>query len=61
MKCKVERDLIVIPIFYHIDPSEQKRKYGESFAKYEAEKTKVEYRRKALFDAGNLSGLVAEG
>ncbi|KAJ9539480.1 hypothetical protein OSB04_032213 [Centaurea solstitialis] len=64
MKCKVERDQIVIPIFYHIDPSEvrkQKRKYGEAFAKYEAEKKNVESWRKALFDAGNLVGHVAQG
>ncbi|KAI3693368.1 hypothetical protein L6452_33203 [Arctium lappa] len=64
MKCKVERCQIVIPIFYHIDPSEvrkQKRKYGEAFAKYEAEKKNVESWRKALFDVGNLSGHVADG
>jgi len=64
MKYKDERGQIVIPIFYHIEPSEvrkQKRKYGEAFAKYEVEKKKVEAWRKALFDAGNLSGLVADG
>ncbi|KAJ9556170.1 hypothetical protein OSB04_010784 [Centaurea solstitialis] len=64
MKCKVERGQIVIPIFYHIDPSEvrkQENKYGEAFAKYEAESKNVESWRKTLFDAGNLSGLVAEG
>ena len=67
MKCKDERGQIVIPVFYHIDPSEvrkqksQKRKYEEAFTKYEAEKKNVESWRKALFDAGNLSGLVAEG
>ncbi|KAJ9556171.1 hypothetical protein OSB04_010785 [Centaurea solstitialis] len=64
MKCKDERRQIVIPIFYRIDPSEvrkQEKKYGEAFAQYEAEKKDVESWRKALSDAGNLSGLVAEG
>ncbi|KAJ9555889.1 hypothetical protein OSB04_010503 [Centaurea solstitialis] len=64
MKCKDERGQIVIPIFYRIDPSEvrkQEKKYGEAFAQYEAEKKDVESWRKALSDAGNLSGLVAEG
>ncbi|KAJ9556137.1 hypothetical protein OSB04_010751 [Centaurea solstitialis] len=64
MKCKVQRDQIVIPIFYHIDPSEvrkQKGKYGEAFAEYEAEKKNVESWRKALFDAGNLVGHVSKG
>ncbi|KAI3733741.1 hypothetical protein L6452_13196 [Arctium lappa] len=53
-----------MPIFYHIDPSElrnQKRKYGEAFAKHESENKNVESWRKALADAGNLSGDVANG
>ncbi|XP_024963102.1 TMV resistance protein N-like isoform X2 [Cynara cardunculus var. scolymus] len=64
MKCKVERDQLVIPIFYHVDPSEirnQKRKYGEAFAKHEYERRNVESWRKALADAGNLSGHVSNG
>ncbi|KAJ9554620.1 LOW QUALITY PROTEIN: hypothetical protein OSB04_018665 [Centaurea solstitialis] len=64
MKCKHERGLIVIPIFYHVDPSElrnQKRKYGEAFEKHELEKKNVESWRKALKEAGNLSGYVANG
>ncbi|KAJ9556101.1 LOW QUALITY PROTEIN: hypothetical protein OSB04_010715 [Centaurea solstitialis] len=64
MKCKDERGQIVIPVFYHIDPSEvrnQKRKYGEAFAKYEAEKKNVKSWRQALSDAGNLSGFKVEG
>ncbi|KAJ9554622.1 hypothetical protein OSB04_018667 [Centaurea solstitialis] len=64
MKCKDERGQIVIPIFYHVDPSElrnQKRKYGEAFAKHECDKKNVESWRKALVDAGNLSGYVANG
>ncbi|KAJ9541616.1 LOW QUALITY PROTEIN: hypothetical protein OSB04_028122 [Centaurea solstitialis] len=38
MKCKDERGLIVMPIFYHMDPSElrnQKRKYGKAFTQHE--------------------------
>ncbi|KAJ9541909.1 hypothetical protein OSB04_028415 [Centaurea solstitialis] len=62
MKCKDERGLIVIPIFYHIDPSElrkQKGKYGKELAKHKSEN--VESWRKALVDAGNLSGCVTNG
>ncbi|KAJ9554671.1 hypothetical protein OSB04_018716 [Centaurea solstitialis] len=43
MKCKDERGLIVIPIFYHVDSSEvrkQKGKYGETLAKHESENKK---------------------
>ncbi|XP_024995962.1 TMV resistance protein N-like [Cynara cardunculus var. scolymus] len=64
MKCKVERDQIVIPIFYHVDPSEirnQKRKYGEAFSKHESEKKNVESWRKVVMEAGHLSGYVANG
>ncbi|KAJ9554621.1 hypothetical protein OSB04_018666 [Centaurea solstitialis] len=64
MKCKVGRGQIVVPIFYHVDPSElrnQKNKYGEAIAKHELENKNVESWRKALVDAGNLSGYVAEG
>ncbi|KAJ9554592.1 hypothetical protein OSB04_018637 [Centaurea solstitialis] len=64
MKCRDERDLIVMPIFYHVDPSEirkQKGKYGAALAKHVSEKKNVESWRKALADAGNLSGDVANG
>ncbi|KAJ9560914.1 hypothetical protein OSB04_006074 [Centaurea solstitialis] len=64
MKCKDERRLIVMPIFYHVDPSElrkQKGKYGAALAKHESENKNVESWRKALADAGNLSGDVANG
>ncbi|KAK1415961.1 hypothetical protein QVD17_31749 [Tagetes erecta] len=64
MKCMDERGQIVLPIFYHVDPSDirkQKGTYKEAFAKHELEHTnKVESWRKALFDAGNLSGWVPE-
>ena len=44
MKCKDERGLIVMPIFYHIDPFElrkQKGKYGEALVKHELENKNV--------------------
>ncbi|KAJ9554333.1 hypothetical protein OSB04_018378 [Centaurea solstitialis] len=64
MKCKDERGLIVMPIFYHIDPSElrkQKGKYGKALAKHRSQNINVESWRKALVDAGNLSGDVMDG
>ncbi|KAJ9550635.1 hypothetical protein OSB04_014680 [Centaurea solstitialis] len=64
MKCKDERGQVVMPIFYHIDPSElrkQKGKYGEALAKHDSENKNVESWKKALVDAGNLSGYVADG
>ncbi|GKC43370.1 Toll/interleukin-1 receptor domain-containing protein [Tanacetum coccineum] len=60
MKCRDERGQIVIPIFYHVDPSEvrkQKGEFGEAFAKQEKENiTKARSWRKALVDASNLAG-----
>ncbi|CAI9297055.1 unnamed protein product [Lactuca saligna] len=60
MKCKDTGNQIVFPIFYNVDPSDvrkQKRKYGETFCKYELEnKSNVESWRKALVDASNISG-----
>ncbi|XP_024989846.1 TMV resistance protein N-like [Cynara cardunculus var. scolymus] len=59
MKCKDKRGQIVMPIFYHMDPSEvrkQKVKYGEALAKHESENKNVVSWRKALTDVGNLSG-----
>nr|XP_043637851.1 disease resistance protein Roq1-like [Erigeron canadensis] len=60
MKCRDERGLTVMPIFYDVEPSEvrnQKRKFGEAFANQEAKNvTKVELWRKALFDASNIAG-----
>ncbi|KAJ9556013.1 hypothetical protein OSB04_010627 [Centaurea solstitialis] len=53
MKCKDERGQIF--------ENRKGNLSGEAFAQYEAEKKNVESWRKALFDAGNLSGLVAEG
>ncbi|KAL8258350.1 hypothetical protein R6Q59_030391 [Mikania micrantha] len=65
MKCMDERGQIVLPVFYHVDPSDvrkQKGKYKEAFAKHDHlennNRNKVESWRKALADAGNLSGWV---
>ncbi|KAL8258349.1 hypothetical protein R6Q59_030390 [Mikania micrantha] len=65
MKCMDERGQIVLPVFYHVDPSDvrkQKGKYKEAFAKHDQlennNRNKVESWRKALVDAGNLSGWV---
>uniref|UniRef100_A0A251U1I2 Putative toll/interleukin-1 receptor (TIR) domain-containing protein n=1 Tax=Helianthus annuus TaxID=4232 RepID=A0A251U1I2_HELAN len=64
MECVDTRGQIVIPIFYHVDPSDvrkQNGKYGKAFSKHEREnKQKVESWREALKKAGNLSGLVID-
>nr|XP_043629636.1 disease resistance protein Roq1-like isoform X2 [Erigeron canadensis] len=60
MKCKDDRGIIVMPIFYHVDPSEvanQKGKFGEAFVKHMSENNKkVEDWRKALEGACDISG-----
>nr|XP_043635345.1 disease resistance protein Roq1-like [Erigeron canadensis] len=60
MKCRDDRGLTVIPIFYDVDPSDvrhQKRKFGEAFAKHEAENfKKADLWRKALIEASNIAG-----
>ncbi|KAJ0900153.1 putative TIR domain, P-loop containing nucleoside triphosphate hydrolase [Helianthus annuus] len=64
MECMDTRGQIVMPVFYHVDPSDvrkQKGKYGKAFRKHNREnKHKVESWRKALEMAGNLSGLVID-
>ncbi|KAL8252467.1 hypothetical protein R6Q59_036160 [Mikania micrantha] len=60
MKCNNERDLIVLPIFYDVEPTEVRKQtgeFGEAFAKQEARNvTKVEKWRKTLVDVSNISG-----
>ncbi|KAL4562806.1 hypothetical protein LXL04_026837 [Taraxacum kok-saghyz] len=60
MKCTKETGLIVVPIFYGVEPSEvrkQEKKYGEAFAKYESVKNiNVASWREALVDASGNSG-----
>ncbi|KAM0066003.1 putative TIR domain, AAA+ ATPase domain, P-loop containing nucleoside triphosphate hydrolase [Helianthus debilis subsp. tardiflorus] len=60
MKCKEDRELIVMPIFYDVNPSEvrkQKGDFGKEFAKQAAvNTTKAKLWIKALVDASNISG-----
>ncbi|KAJ0896085.1 putative TIR domain-containing protein [Helianthus annuus] len=60
IECVDKRGQILMPIFYHVDPSDVrklKRKYEEAFSKHVTEnKEKVETWRKALEKAGNISG-----
>ncbi|KAM0003663.1 putative TIR domain, leucine-rich repeat domain superfamily [Helianthus debilis subsp. tardiflorus] len=63
MECMDTKGQIVMPIFYHVDPSDVrklKRKYGEAFDKHSVgdHNLKVESWRKALERAGKLSGWV---
>lgn len=60
MKNKDERGQIVMPVYYHVDPSHvrnQSGKFGYAFAKHELRNNnKVGLWKKALVDAANLSG-----
>ncbi|KAJ0586373.1 putative TIR domain, P-loop containing nucleoside triphosphate hydrolase [Helianthus annuus] len=60
MKCKDARELIVMPIFYDVDPSDvrkQKGVFGKAFAQQEVENTKqAQVWRNALVDASNIAG-----
>ncbi|KAL5548703.1 hypothetical protein UlMin_003934 [Ulmus minor] len=63
LKCKKEKDQIVLPIFHSVDPSDirkQKRNYEEAFVEYEKrfsnETDKVNEWRRALTEASGFSG-----
>ncbi|KAK2631839.1 hypothetical protein EUGRSUZ_L02373 [Eucalyptus grandis] len=63
MECRGERKLMVFPVFYKVEPREvrgQRQSYAEAMAKHEVkfgkDSEKVKRWRKALFDAGSLSG-----
>ncbi|PWA82031.1 nucleotide-binding site protein [Artemisia annua] len=62
MECKKERDQIVMPIYYHVDPlvvRKQKGTYEEAFAKHEFQlNDKLESWRKALEEVSSLPGWV---
>lgn len=62
MKCKVERGLIVIPVFYHVDPSEVLRpngRYEAALFRHESENMeKVESWRKALVDVAKIPAFI---
>ena len=58
MNCKKERKQKVIPIFYHVDPSQVR---NQSFAHHEEnadeeEKEKIKRWKTAMREAGNLAG-----
>ena len=63
MECKEKMGLIVMPIFYDIDPSEvrkQTKTYAQAFVEHEKRLKenieKVQAWRAALRDLANLSG-----
>ncbi|KAF8029257.1 hypothetical protein BT93_E1815 [Corymbia citriodora subsp. variegata] len=63
MECKEQKYLTVLPIFYKVDPKEVrggKESYGRALAQQESkfgkDSKKVKRWKKALFDAGSLSG-----
>ncbi|KAI3802719.1 hypothetical protein L1987_30860 [Smallanthus sonchifolius] len=60
MKCRYERGLIVMPIFYDVEPLEVRKlkgDFGKAFAKQEVEHiVKAESWRKALVDASKIGG-----
>ncbi|RVW59237.1 TMV resistance protein N [Vitis vinifera] len=69
MKCKEERkQMVVIPIFYHVDPSEVRNQtgtYGEAFTHHEKNadeerKEKIRKWKTALRQASNLAGYDAK-
>ncbi|KAM0065988.1 putative TIR domain, P-loop containing nucleoside triphosphate hydrolase [Helianthus debilis subsp. tardiflorus] len=60
MKCKEDDELVVIPIFYDVDPSDVRKQQGDfgiAFAQQEAQNiNKAQLWRKALIDASNIAG-----
>ncbi|XP_056172194.1 disease resistance protein RUN1-like [Syzygium oleosum] len=63
MECKEGKGLIVFPVFYKVEPREVRgvrESYGKAMAKHECkfgkDSEKVKRWKKALFDAGSLSG-----
>ncbi|KAK3416430.1 hypothetical protein EUGRSUZ_H02170 [Eucalyptus grandis] len=63
MECMKQKDLIVLPVFYKVEPREVRKwrgSYGRALAKHESEFGKDSYKvkrwKEALVNAGNLSG-----
>ncbi|XP_031280190.1 disease resistance-like protein DSC1 [Pistacia vera] len=61
IECKKTRDLMVVPVFYHVDPSDVRNQtgtFGEAFVNHEEKQSseKVMRWRNALNEAANLSG-----
>ncbi|KAL6179774.1 hypothetical protein ACLB2K_046445 [Fragaria x ananassa] len=63
-KCMHEMGHIVLPVFYHVDPSEVRRQTGDYFGKafekhqmrFKGDPEKIKIWKDALFQVGNLSG-----
>ncbi|KAJ9675668.1 hypothetical protein PVL29_024538 [Vitis rotundifolia] len=64
IECMTERKQIVLPVFYHVDPSHVRKQmgsYGEAFAYHEKDadlkkREKIQKWRTALTETSNLSG-----
>ena len=63
VKCKKETEVIVLPVFYHVDPSDVRNQNGilaEAFAKHEKDTRinteDVQAWKAALKDVGHISG-----
>ncbi|XP_028205678.1 TMV resistance protein N-like isoform X1 [Glycine soja] len=63
LECFKSKNLLVVPVFYKVDPSDvrhQKGSYGEALAKHQERfnhnMEKLEYWKKALHQVANLSG-----
>ena len=61
--CMKSKNLLVCPIFFHVDPSDvrhQRNSYGKAFASHEnrfgKDSEKLQKWRSALFEVTNLSG-----
>lgn len=65
MKCRHTRGQLVVPIFYHVNPSDIRKQtgsFGKSFVHHERNMIdKVDGWRHALTEAGNLSGWFLTG
>ncbi|RVX00916.1 TMV resistance protein N [Vitis vinifera] len=61
MECRKEMDQIVLPVFYHVEPSDVRKKtesFEDAFAVHEknVDKETVQRWRAAMTEAGNLGG-----
>ncbi|KAF8016561.1 hypothetical protein BT93_H1930 [Corymbia citriodora subsp. variegata] len=63
MECKEQKNLTVLPVFYKVHPREVRqgsKSYGRALAKHESkfgkDSEKMKRWKRALFDAGSLSG-----
>ena len=61
IECKKEKDQIVLPVFYHVDPSDvrkQRGSFGKAFVKHETntDEEKVKSWRAAMIEATNIGG-----